>query len=92
MLDDGRVLDVENVIWCTGFRRDFSWIDGPVLGEDGWPAQYRGVSATCPGLYFLGLIFQYAFASMLVGGAGRDAEYVAKHIAARTKRLATVGN
>jgi putative flavoprotein involved in K+ transport len=92
MLDDGRVLDVENVIWCTGFRRDFSWIDGPVLGENGWPAQYRGVSATCPGLYFLGLIFQYAFASMLIGGAGRDAEYVAKHIAARTKRLAMVGN
>jgi putative flavoprotein involved in K+ transport len=90
LLADGRVLDVENVIWCTGFRRDFSWIDGPVLGEDGWPAQYRGVSTTCPGLYFLGLPFQYAFASMLVGGAGRDAEYVAKHIMARAKYRSAV--
>ncbi|TWD84318.1 putative flavoprotein involved in K+ transport [Kribbella amoyensis] len=85
VLADGRVLDVENVIWCTGFRRDFGWIDGPVLGEDGWPAQYRGVSSTMPGLYFLGLLFQYAFASMLTGGAGRDAAYVAHHIATRTK-------
>jgi putative flavoprotein involved in K+ transport len=88
VLDDGRVLDVANVIWCTGFRRDFSWIEGPVLGDDGWPAQHRGVSTTIPGLYFLGLLFQYAFASMLTGGAGRDAEYVAKQIAARAKNLA----
>jgi putative flavoprotein involved in K+ transport len=87
LLEDGRVLDVANVIWCTGFRRDFSWIDAPVLGEDGWPAQHRGVSTTVPGLYFLGLLFQYAFASMLTGGAGRDAAYVAKHIAARSKQL-----
>jgi putative flavoprotein involved in K+ transport len=81
LLADGRVLDVENVIWCTGFRRDFSWIEGPVLGADGWPAQQRGVSTTIPGLYFLGLLFQYAFASMLTGGAGRDAAYVANHLA-----------
>jgi putative flavoprotein involved in K+ transport len=85
VLADGRLLDVANVIWCTGFRRDFSWIDGQVLGADGWPAQDRGVSTTCPGLYFLGLLFQYSFASMLTGGAGRDAEYVAFHIAARAK-------
>jgi putative flavoprotein involved in K+ transport len=85
LLADGRVLKVSTVIWCTGFRRDFSWIDGPVLGDDGWPAQYRGVSTTMPGLYFLGLLFQYAFASMFTGGAGRDAAYVAGHIAARTK-------
>ncbi|HEU4946297.1 MAG TPA: NAD(P)-binding domain-containing protein [Kribbella sp.] len=88
VLEDGRVLDVTNVVWCTGFRRDFSWIDAPVLGEDGWPAQYRGVSTSCPGLYFVGLLFQYAFASMLTGGAGRDAAYVAAHIAARTKQVA----
>ena len=84
LMADGKVLDVENVIWCTGFRRDFSWIEGPVIGEDGWPAQRRGVSTTIPGLYFMGLLFQYAFASMLTGGAGRDAKYVADRIAART--------
>ena len=91
LLADGRVLDVENVIWCTGFRRDFSWIEGPVLGDDGWPAQHRGVSTKIPGLYFLGLLFQYAFASMLTGGAGRDAAYVAIHIAKHTPASIAAG-
>ncbi|MFG2332001.1 flavin-containing monooxygenase [Streptomyces sp. NPDC048604] len=80
VLDGGRVLDVANVVWCTGFRQDFSWIDLPVTGEDGWPLEHRGVVPTAPGLYFVGLAFQYAFASMLIGGAGRDAEYVVNHL------------
>jgi putative flavoprotein involved in K+ transport len=84
MLDGGRVLDVANVIWCTGFRQDFCWIDLPVTGEDGWPLEERGVVPSSPGLYFVGLSFQYAFSSMLVGGAGRDAEYVVEHLDART--------
>jgi putative flavoprotein involved in K+ transport len=84
VLDDRRVLDVANVVWCTGFRQDFSWIDLPVTGDDGWPLETRGVVPSSPGLYFAGLAFQYAFASMLVGGAGRDAEYVVKHLSART--------
>jgi putative flavoprotein involved in K+ transport len=82
VLDDGRALDVTNVTWCTGFRPDFSWIHLPVTGDDGWPRQERGVAASAPGPYFAGLLSQYAFSSMLVGGAGRDAAYVAKHIAA----------
>src|SRR6266536_850538 len=86
MLDDGRVLEVTNVIWCTGFRNDFSWIHVPITGEDGWPEQYRGVVASAPGLYFAGLMFGYAFSSMLIGGVGRDAAYVARHIAARQPR------
>ena len=91
MLDGGRVVDVANVIWCTGFRQDFSWIDLPVLAEDGWPRETRGVSDDEPGLYFVGLAFQYAFASMLVGGAGRDAEYVANHLAA-LRSMESVGS
>lgn len=83
VLDDDRVLDVANVIWCTGFRHDFSWIRLPVIGEDGWPQERRGVVPTAPGLYFTGLAFQYAFSSMLILGAGRDAKYVAKHVASR---------
>ena len=83
LLDDGRVLDVANVIWCTGFGKDVSWIDFPVLGADGWPEQERGVVAAHPGLYFIGLPFLHSFASMLVGGAGRDAERIAQHIARR---------
>jgi len=80
-LDDGRVLDVRNVVWCTGFRPDFSWIRFPFeIGEDGYPVQYRGVAASSPGLYFAGLPFLYSFASMLIAGSGRDAERVARHI------------
>ncbi|HKG67112.1 MAG TPA: NAD(P)-binding domain-containing protein [Solirubrobacteraceae bacterium] len=83
LLDDGTVLDVANVVWCTGFKQDFGWIEPPVCGEDGWPLEERGVVASAPGLYFAGLAFQYAFSSMLLLGAGRDAEHVAGHIATR---------
>lgn len=80
VLDGGRVVEAANVVWCTGFRQDFTWIDLPVVGDDGWPLEARGVVASSPGLYFVGLAFQYAFASMLIGGAGRDAEHVVKHL------------
>jgi putative flavoprotein involved in K+ transport len=79
VLEDGRILDVANVIWCTGFRQDFSWIDVPVFDGDSEPMQERGV-ASLPGLYFVGLDFLYAFTSENVGGVGRDARHIAKHI------------
>ncbi|HEV2711985.1 MAG TPA: NAD(P)-binding domain-containing protein [Gaiellaceae bacterium] len=89
MLEDGRVLDVSNVIWCTGFRPDFSWIDLPLEYEDGgYPRQYRGAVASLPGLYFVGMIFLHSFSSTLVIGAGRDGRRVAEQIAARSKKLA----
>ena len=83
-LDDGTVLEVANVIWCTGFKQDFSWIELPVAGEGGWPQEQRGVVPSVPGVYFAGLAFQYSFSSMLILGVGRDAEYIAKRIAAQT--------
>jgi putative flavoprotein involved in K+ transport len=83
VLENGEVVDVANVVWCTGFRLDFSWIDLPVVGDDGYPREHRGVVAAAPGLFFAGLPFQYSFASMLIGGSGRDAEHVANQIAAR---------
>ena len=83
LLEDGRVLDVANVIWCTGFRSDFDWIDLPPFVKNGEPVQYRGVVASQPGLYFVGLEFLYAAASATIPGIGRDAGYVAKHIASR---------
>ncbi|CAN5196412.1 hypothetical protein BH18ACT12_BH18ACT12_05970 [soil metagenome] len=82
VLEDGRVMDVANVIWCTGFRQDFSWIDVPVFAEDSEPMHERGV-ASKPGLYFVGLDFLYSFTSENVGGVGRDARHIAKHIASR---------
>jgi putative flavoprotein involved in K+ transport len=82
LLEDGRVLDVENVVWCTGFRHDFDWIDAPVLDAADEPVHESGVAAA-PGLYFLGLDFQYSFVSENVGGVRYDAKRIAQHIAAR---------
>ncbi|MGH2450808.1 MAG: flavin-containing monooxygenase [Candidatus Limnocylindria bacterium] len=83
VLEDGRVLEVANVIWCTGFRPGLDWIDLPVFDEDGAPQQTRGVVEAVPGLYFVGRFFQYAFSSSFIGGVGRDAGYVTRKIAAR---------
>jgi putative flavoprotein involved in K+ transport len=86
VLASGQVLDVANVVWCTGFRQVFDWIDLPIFGSDGWPQEMRGVVPTAPGLFFCGLAFQYAFSSMVLPGVGRDAAYVAKQIDARVAR------
>ncbi len=88
VLEDGRMLDVANVIWCTGFRTDFGWIDLPVFDETGQPEHARGVVESEPGLYFLGLVFLYSFSSDVLPGRGRDAEYIAKHIADKRSRSA----
>jgi putative flavoprotein involved in K+ transport len=80
-LEDGRVLDVANVVWCTGFRTDFGWIDLPVFGDDGQPMHYRGLVESEPGLYFLGLLFLYSLSSDVLPNGGRDADYIVKNIA-----------
>ena len=91
VLEDDRVLEVANVIWCTGYRQEFSWIDLPIFGEDGEPVPDRGVVVSEPGMYFMGLVFQYAVTSDMLPGVSRDAKYVARHIATReTKRRASV--
>ena len=82
-LADGTVLDVRSIVWATGYTPDYSFIHAPVMGADGWPEEVRGVSPTVSGLYFLGVPFQYAFSSMLVTGAGRDARFVVDRIAER---------
>ncbi|HEU6446079.1 MAG TPA: NAD(P)/FAD-dependent oxidoreductase [Gaiellaceae bacterium] len=83
VLDDGRLVEVANVVWCTGFRTDFSWIELPAFDGDGRPLHERGVVDSVPGLYFAGLIFQYSLTSDVLPNGGRDAEYVARNIAAR---------
>jgi putative flavoprotein involved in K+ transport len=89
VLADGEALDVPNVIWCTGFVPDFSWIDLPIIEPDGDPRHERGVVRTEPGLYFVGLFFLSAGSSSLIGGVGRDARHIARHIDA--PRAAAVG-
>ena len=85
VLEDGPVLDVANVIWCTGFRHDLSWIDLPIFGEDGRPVHERGVVTSEPGLSFVGLPFQFAAGSDVLPGVGRDARYVVKRLLKRRR-------
>ena len=82
LLEGGRVLEVSNVIWCTGYAPDFKWVDLPIpVTSHGFPMQERGVVQSLPGLYFIGLLFLYSLSSALIGGVGRDARYIADHIA-----------
>ncbi len=67
---------ISTVIWASGYRLDFGWLDLPILDEFGVPRQDRGVSEV-PGLYFLGLPWQYTFVSAALVGVGSDATYLA---------------
>jgi putative flavoprotein involved in K+ transport len=87
-LQDGRVLDVANVVWCTGFHPGFSWIDLPVLDERGEPRHDGGAVPEAPGLYFVGLHFLYALSSAMIHGVGRDAARIARTVAARARAAA----
>jgi putative flavoprotein involved in K+ transport len=86
-LADGTVLDATNVVWCTGFRQVFDWVDLPIFDDRGWPREYRGVVDESPGLFFCGLSFQFAMSSMVFPGVGRDADHVAGRIAQRVRTL-----
>ena len=88
LLEDGRVISVANVVWCTGFHPGFSWIDLPVFDERGDPRHEGGTVPEFPGLYFVGLHFLYAFSSTMIHGVGRDAERIARTIAASGTREA----
>jgi putative flavoprotein involved in K+ transport len=79
---DGSTLTVDAVIWATGFRPDYTWIDLPIVGEDGRLRHRRGVTDT-PGLYFLGLTWQHTRGSALLGWVRADAEFVTRQVAAR---------
>ncbi|NMO92708.1 NAD(P)-binding domain-containing protein [Actinomycetospora sp. TBRC 11914] len=76
---DLRAAGITTVIWATGFRRDFSWIHAPVLDAAGEPVHRRGIT-DAPGLYFLGLKWQYRRSSSFLDGVGTDAEYLARHL------------
>ena len=85
LLENGRILDVQNVVWCTGFHPGFSWIDLPVFDETGKPRHHRGVAEQVLGLYFLGLHFLYAMSSATLIGIDRDAAYIADVIKSRPR-------
>ncbi len=86
-LDDGTVLDVANIVWCTGFESGFSWIDLPVFDEDGQVVHDRGVVDAVPGMYFVGLKFQYSVLSDTLLAVGRDAGHVVDHLAGNRRAI-----
>jgi putative flavoprotein involved in K+ transport len=76
---DLRAEGITSVVWATGHRRNYDWLDVPVLDASGEIRQRRGVTPV-PGLYVLGQRFQYRRSSNFIGGVGRDAVFVADHI------------
>ena len=79
--EDGSELEVDAVIWATGYRPDYSWIKLPIFDDDGRLRHRRGVTDV-PGLYFLGLTWQHTRGSALIGWVKDDAEFIAERIAA----------
>jgi putative flavoprotein involved in K+ transport len=80
VVDGAPVPELSAVVWCTGFRPDFSWIEVPVFGLDGYPIHRRGVACAVEGLGFVGLRHQYRMGSALLGGVGEDARFVANRV------------
>ena len=78
---DLRAEAVRSIIWCTGFRPDFSWVHAPCFDEHGAPEQTRGVTAL-RGLYFLGLHWMHTIKSGLFFGGGDDALHLVDLITA----------
>jgi putative flavoprotein involved in K+ transport len=78
---NGGVLDVDAVIWATGYRLDHSWVEPKVEDEDGRIKHRRGVTDVA-GLYFLGLSWQHTRGSALLGWVKDDAEFIAAQMAA----------
>ena len=85
--EDGEVLDVPNVVWCTGYRAGFDWIDLPVFDDAGRPIHTRGIVESQAGLYFLGLYFLHAVWSETITGVQPDAKYIVDHLVAGQKAL-----
>lgn len=88
--DDGQVIDVASVIWCTGYRPGFDWIDLPVFDEDHMPIHQRGIVEEVPGLYFVGLFFLHAMWSETITGVQPDVEHIVKHLM-KTRERQPVG-
>jgi putative flavoprotein involved in K+ transport len=87
---DGTELEVDAVIWATGYRPDHSWIAAAVMDSDGSIRHRRGVTDV-PGLYFLGLSWQYTRGSALLGWVKDDAEFIAAQVAANATTIMSEG-
>ncbi|MEM8913873.1 MAG: MSMEG_0569 family flavin-dependent oxidoreductase [Planctomycetota bacterium] len=73
---------VGSIVWCTGFRKDYEWMDIDVFDDESEPIYDRGVTPV-PGLYFLGLPWMHTWGSGRFGGVAADAGHVVRHLADR---------
>lgn len=82
--EDGRAIgDCAAIVWCTGFRPDYGWIEMPLLGLDGYPRHRRGLALDNDRLGFVGMRFQSRMNSALLGGVGEDAAFVVNALVRR---------
>ncbi|OIQ21901.1 NAD(P)/FAD-dependent oxidoreductase [Lacinutrix sp. MedPE-SW] len=79
IFESTKISTIKNVIWSTGYRPNFKWINGLELDADGYPKNYRGVS-NIDGLYFIGLPWMFTRGSATLGGVSKDASYLANVI------------
>ncbi|MBN3811336.1 MSMEG_0569 family flavin-dependent oxidoreductase [Paraburkholderia sp. Ac-20347] len=75
---------IGSIVWCIGFRPDFSWVDLPIFNGRGYPGHARGVTAQ-EGLYFLGLPWLHTWGSGRFSGIARDAAFLADRIVAQAR-------
>jgi putative flavoprotein involved in K+ transport len=85
---EGELPPVNTVVWCTGSCADYGFLQLPVFDDDARPRHHRGV-ASVPGLYFLGMPFQFALASEQIQGLDRDARYLLKRLSAASRPRVT---
>ena len=88
VFDDGTEQDIDAIVWATGYRSDFSWIDVPgVRDESGGVIHRRGVT-DAPGVFFIGLTWQHTRGSALIGFVSDDAAFIAGRIDSRLENHA----
>jgi len=76
IFENTKISTIKNIVWATGYRPNFKWIEGLELDGNGYPKNHRGVS-NIEGLYFIGLPWMYTRGSATLGGVSKDATYLA---------------
>jgi len=82
--------EIKTVIWATGFKPDYSWLDVPVLDAKGWVSHDGGVVTSSPGLYLMGTAFLRRRKSTFIDGVGDDARDLADHMVGYLDEVASV--
>ena len=83
IFENKKISSIKNIVWATGYRPNFKWIEGLELDENNYPKNYRGVS-NIEGLYFIGLPWMFTRGSATLGGVSKDANYLASVIKSNT--------